>query len=117
LQPVKVISKVNLLIIPWTGERNTNFMALFTNGGTVVAWDISASYFLYWYYYDFACSARWAWYAFQPGHQVVCQRHSRAIKDFGLASAFCRIGQVSQPNAFSVDGVWFVFMIFSLMVQ
>jgi len=85
---VKVISVVNLLIMPCTGERNTNFMALLTKGGTVVAWDISASFFCFGDYYDFACSARYVWYSFQPEHQLVCQRHKRAIKDFGLASAF-----------------------------
>jgi len=41
--------------------------------------------------------ARCAWYAFQPGHQPVCQRHSRDIKALGLASAFFRIAHVSQP--------------------
>jgi hypothetical protein len=27
-----------------------------------------------------------AWYAFQPGHHPVCQRHSLPIKDFGFLS-------------------------------
>jgi hypothetical protein len=43
----------------------------------------------------------------------VCQRHSRAIKALGLASAFFRIAQVSQPYVFSGEGVWLVFMLFS----
>jgi hypothetical protein len=59
------------------------------------------------------CSARCAWYAFQPGHQPVCQRHSRAIKDLGLASAFFRMGQVSQAKVFSDEGVALVFMVSS----
>lgn len=64
--------------------------------------------------YSLACSARWAWYSFQPGHQRVCQRHSRAIKDLGFSSAFLRIGQVSQPKVFSADEVGLVFILFSL---
>ena len=40
----------------------------------------------------------------------MCQRHSRAIKDFGLASAFFLIEQVSQANVFSEEGVLLVFM-------
>jgi len=59
----------------------------------------------------FACSARCAWYALQPGHQPVCQRHNRAKNDFGLASAFFLLGQVSQANVFFEEGVWLVFMI------
>jgi hypothetical protein len=45
----------------------------------------------------------------------VCQRHSRAIKDLGLASAFFLMEQVSQAKVFSEDGVWSVFMFFSLL--
>jgi len=41
----------------------------------------------------------------------VCQRHSRDIKDLGLASAFFRMGQVSQAKAFSEEGVLLVFMV------
>jgi hypothetical protein len=41
----------------------------------------------------------------------VCQRHSRAIKVFGLASAFFRMGQVSQAKVFSEEGVILVFMV------
>ena len=59
------------------------------------------------------CSARCAWYAFQPGHQPVCQRHSRDIKALGLVSAFFRIAQVSQPKVFSCEGVWLFFKLFS----
>jgi hypothetical protein len=44
----------------------------------------------------------------------VCQRHSRALKVLGLASAIFRIWQVSQAKAFSEDGVSLVFMFFSL---
>jgi hypothetical protein len=44
----------------------------------------------------------------------VCQRHSRAIKVLGLASAFVLIGQVSQAIVFSVDDIRLVFMVFSL---
>ena len=33
------------------------------------------------------------WYAFQPGHQPVCQRHRRANSVLGCASARFRIGQ------------------------
>jgi hypothetical protein len=44
----------------------------------------------------------------------VCQRHSRAINDLGLASAFFLVGQVSQAKVFSVDGVGLVSMVFSL---
>jgi hypothetical protein len=57
--------------------------------------------------------AKWAWYAFQPGHQPVCQRQSRANKDLGLASAFFRIGQVSQVKVFSEGAVFCVFIVFS----
>jgi hypothetical protein len=46
----------------------------------------------------------------QPGHQPVCQRHNRAMKDLGLASAFFRLIQVSQANVFLGEGVFFVFM-------
>ena len=99
-----------LLTIPCTGERTTNFTALLTNGGTVGTWDISISFFYLGIDYGWACSAKYAWYAFQPGHQQVCQRHSRAIKVFGLASAFFRMGQVSQPKVFSNAGVLLVFM-------
>jgi hypothetical protein len=48
---------------------------------------------------------RWArdsWYFFQPGHQVVCQRHNLDMNDFGFASAFKRIGHVSQRIVFSI---------------
>jgi hypothetical protein len=62
---------------------------------------------------SFTCSARWAWYAFQPGHQPVCQRHIRLIKDFGSSSAFFLIVQVSQAIVFSDSGFVFVFMFFS----
>jgi hypothetical protein len=41
----------------------------------------------------------------------VCQRHSRAINDLGLASAFFRMGQVSQAKVFSEEGVLLVFMV------
>jgi hypothetical protein len=44
----------------------------------------------------------------------VCQRHSRAIKLLGLASAFFRIAQVSQAKVFSVDGLGLDFMFFLL---
>jgi hypothetical protein len=67
--------------------------------------------------YGFAFSARCAWYAFQPGHQRVCQRHSHAIKVFGLASAFFRMGQVSQAKVFSEEGVRLVFMVGSFHVS
>jgi hypothetical protein len=65
--------------------------------------------------YGFACSARCAWYAFQPGHQPVCQRHSRAIKDLGLASAFFLVGQVSQAKVFFLEGVFLVSMVDSFL--
>ena len=58
----------------------------------------------------FAPSAKCAWYAFQPGHQPVCQRHSRAFKDLGLASAFFRMEQVSHAKVFSEEGVRLGFM-------
>jgi hypothetical protein len=41
----------------------------------------------------------------------VCQRHSRAVKVFGLASAFFRMGQVSQAKVFSEVEVCLVFMV------
>jgi hypothetical protein len=63
--------------------------------------------------YLFACSARYAWYAFQPGHQPVCQRHSRAIKVLGLASAFFLMTQVSQAKVLSEEVIRLVFMVFS----
>jgi hypothetical protein len=44
----------------------------------------------------------------------VCQRHSRAIKVLGLASAFFRIWHVSQAKVFSEDGLGLVIMFFSL---
>lgn len=44
----------------------------------------------------------------------MCQRHSRAIKVLGLASAFLRIEHVSQAKVFSEDCDWFVFMVFSI---
>jgi hypothetical protein len=43
----------------------------------------------------------------------VYQRHSRAIKVLGLASAFLRVAQFSQAGVFAADGVRFVFMFFS----
>jgi len=46
----------------------------------------------------------------------VCQRHNRAIKDLGLASAFCLIAQVSQAKVFSLVGMGLVFMSFSFIV-
>jgi len=45
----------------------------------------------------------------------VCQRHSRAIKVLGLASAFCLMLQVSQAKVFSVEEVKSVFMIGSFL--
>jgi hypothetical protein len=59
------------------------------------------------------CSAKYAWYAFQPGHQPVCQRHSRANKDLGLVSAFFRTEQVSQAKAFCEEGIRLVFIVHS----
>jgi hypothetical protein len=44
----------------------------------------------------------------------VCQRHSRAIKVLGLASAFFRMGQVSQAKVFSEEGAGLVITVFSL---
>jgi hypothetical protein len=43
----------------------------------------------------------------------VCQRHSRAIKDLGLASAFFLMLQVSQANVFPEDeeGALLVFIV------
>jgi hypothetical protein len=41
----------------------------------------------------------------------VCQRHSRAIKDLGLASAFFLVGQVSQAKVFSEEGIFLVLMV------
>jgi len=46
----------------------------------------------------------------------VCQRQSRAIKVFGLASAFCLILQVSQAIVFSKEGVKLVFMEVSFLI-
>lgn len=43
----------------------------------------------------------------------MCHFHSRDMKDFGLASAFFRILQVSQAKFFSVEGVNSVFMAYS----
>jgi hypothetical protein len=62
-------------------------------------------------FYGFVCLARWVWYAFQPGHQPVCQRHSRAMKDLGLASAFFLVGQVSQAKVFSEEDILLVLMV------
>ena len=41
-----------------------------------------------------------AWYAFQPGHQVVCQRHSLERRALGFSSARARMGHVAQLEAF-----------------
>jgi hypothetical protein len=60
--------------------------------------------------YGFPGLARCAWQAYQPGHQPVCQRHSRAIKDLGLASAFFLMGQVSQAKVFSDEDVLLIFI-------
>jgi hypothetical protein len=49
------------------------------------------------------CSASERWYAFQPGHQPVCQRHSRAHHLVGLASARLRMGQFSHLYCFFVS--------------
>jgi hypothetical protein len=40
-------------------------------------------------------SASSRWYAFQPGHHLVCQRQSRAQKVSGLRSAYARHLHVS----------------------
>jgi hypothetical protein len=45
----------------------------------------------------------------------VCQRHSRAIKVLGLASAFFLNVQVSQAKVFSEEGLLFVFMVDSFL--
>jgi hypothetical protein len=41
----------------------------------------------------------------------VCQRHNRLIKDLGLASAFFRMGQVSQAKVLVEEGVLLVFIV------
>jgi hypothetical protein len=43
----------------------------------------------------------------------VCQRHSRDMKDLGLASAFFLAEQVSQANVFVDAVVLLVFMVYS----
>lgn len=40
----------------------------------------------------------------------MCHFHSRAIKDLGLASAFFRVGQVSQAKVFCGEVGLLVFM-------
>jgi len=48
---------------------------------------------------DYTCSCDFAsdsWYAFHPGHHLVCQRQNLASKEFGFSSAFFLIGQFSQ---------------------
>jgi hypothetical protein len=57
--------------------------------------------------YQFWPSANCRWYAFQPGHQVVCQRQRRAINELGFSSARRRIGHVSHEAS-----VFFISLIF-----
>lgn len=47
----------------------------------------------------------------------MCQRHNRAIKDLGLASAFFLVGQVSQAKVFSVGEVGLVSISLSFIQQ
>ncbi|MGH9644442.1 MAG: hypothetical protein ACRD3Q_18725 [Terriglobales bacterium] len=53
----------------------------------------------------FAASASARWYDFHPGHHPVCQRQSRAIRDWGFFSARARRRQVSQACFFVSIGV------------
>jgi hypothetical protein len=43
-----------------------------------------------------------AWWAFQPGHQVVCQAWSRAKIECGRFIAILRMGQSAQRWTFSM---------------
>ena len=43
-----------------------------------------------------------AWWAFQPGHQVVCQACSRAKIECGCFIAILRMGQSAQRWTFSM---------------
>jgi len=52
------------------------------------------------------CSlARAVWYAFQPGHQPVCQRHNLAMREFGFCSARFRKPQLAQDMSAAFWGV------------
>jgi hypothetical protein len=56
-----------------------------------------------------ASLARWAlssaWYIFQPGHQVACQRWMRANSDRGLRDAWHRIEQLEHLCSFIRDSI------------
>jgi hypothetical protein len=110
---VKVINRTILLTIPCTGERNTNFIALLTNGGTVVAWDISASFFTPYSRLWLRLFSQMCLVSFPAGAPAGVPAPQPGYQGFRISFSLFPQRAGFTGKIFSGEGVWLIFIVVS----